>query len=241
MPVTATPIPCLSDNTAWLLRDGASGEVAICDPPEVAPFLAALDRHAGGRCDWIFLTHHHGDHIAGAAELAARTGAKIIGNAADAARLPRLDLALSDGDATPMGGRVLDTPGHARGHVSYWFADGAVLACGDVLFAYGCGRFLEGTPEEMFASLRRYDPLPDNALVCCGHDYTESNLRFCLHEAPDDPVLSAAAARAAALRAEGRPSVPTTLWEERRANPFLRAKTAAELGRLREAKNAFRG
>jgi hydroxyacylglutathione hydrolase len=241
MPVTATPIPCLSDNTAWLLRDSASGEVAICDPPEVAPFLAALDRHAGGRCDWIFLTHHHGDHIAGAADLAARTGAKIIGHAADADRLPRLDLALSDGDATPMGGRMLDTPGHARGHVSYWFADGAVLACGDVLFAYGCGRFLEGTAEEMFASFRRFDALPDNALVCCGHDYTESNLRFCLHEAPGDPVLTEALARVAALRAAGRPSVPTNLWEERRANPFLRAKTAAELGRLREAKNAFRG
>jgi hydroxyacylglutathione hydrolase len=241
MPITATPIPCLSDNTAWLLQDSASGEVAIIDPPEVAPFLAALDAQAGGRCDWIFLTHHHGDHIAGAAELAARTGARIIGHAADAARLPALDLALRAGDVTPMGGRMLDTPGHTRGHVSFWFADGAVLACGDVLFAYGCGRFAEGTAEEMFSSFRQYDPLPGNALVCCGHEYTESNLRFCLHDAPGDPVLTAAAARVAALRAAGKPSVPTTLWEERRANPFLRAGSAAELGRLREAKNAFRG
>jgi hydroxyacylglutathione hydrolase len=241
MPIAATPIPCLADNTAWLLRDAASGEVAVCDPPEAAPFLAAIERHAGGRCDWIFLTHHHGDHTAGAAELAALTGARIVGNAADAARLPKLDLALAPGDATPMGGRMLDTPGHTRGHVSYWFADGAVLACGDVLFAYGCGRFLEGTAEEMFASFRRYDALPDNALVCCGHDYTAANLRFCRSLAPEDPVLAEAAARAARLHAEGRPAVPTTLWEERRANPFLRAATPAELGRLREAKNAFRG
>lgn len=241
MPITTTPIPCLSDNTAWLLRDTASGEVAICDPPEVEPFLAALEQHAGGRCDWIFLTHHHGDHIAGAEELARRTGAKLIGNAADAARLPKLDLALKPGDATPMGGRMLDTPGHTRGHVSFWFADGAVLLCGDVLFAYGCGRFTEGTAEEMFASFRRFDPLPGNALICCGHEYTESNLRFCLHEAPNDPVLTEAAARVAALRAAGKPSVPTTLWEERRANPFLRAATAADLHRLREAKNSFRG
>lgn len=241
MPVSAAPIPCLADNTAWLLRDSASGEVAVCDPPEVEPFLAALARHTGGRCDWIFLTHHHGDHVGGAAELARRTGAKIVGNAADSARLPRLDLALRPGDATPMGGRMLDTPGHTRGHVSYWFADGAVLLCGDVLFAYGCGRFLEGTAEEMFSSFRQYDRLPGNALVCCGHDYTESNLRFCLSLSPEDPVLRNAAARAAALRAAGRPAVPTTLWEERRANPFLRAATPAELGRLREAKNAFRG
>jgi hydroxyacylglutathione hydrolase len=241
MPVSATPIPCLSDNTAWLLRETASGEVALCDPPEVEPFLAALEHLADGRCDWIFLTHHHGDHIAGAEELGRRTGAKLIGNAADSARLPKLDLALKPGDVTPMGGRMLDTPGHTRGHVSYWFAVGAVLLCGDVLFAYGCGRFIEGTAEEMFASFRRFDALPGNTLVCCGHDYTESNLRFCLHLAPDDPVLKQAAARVARLRAAGKPSVPTTLWEERRANPFLRAATAAELQRLRDAKNNFRG
>lgn len=235
------PVPCLADNYAWLLRDPASGETAVCDPGEAAPVLAALQERTGGRCDWILLTHHHGDHIGGAQEVAAATGARIVGHAADATRLPPLDLALSDGQAAPLGGRILATPGHTRGHVAYVLPTGPALLAGDTLFALGCGRLFEGTAEELFASFRRFDDLPDETLLCCGHEYTEGNLRFALHLAPGDPALLAAAARIAARRAAGQPTVPTTLGEERALNPFLRAPDAATLGKLRALKDAFRG
>lgn len=237
MPIRVTPIPCLTDNYAWLLVDDASGEVAICDPGEAAPALAALP---GGRCDWVLLTHHHGDHIAGVAELVANTGARVAGAAADAHRLPPLDLALAEGEAGPMGSVVIDTPGHTRGHIALHIPKAQAVLCGDTLFALGCGRLLEGNPEEMFASLGKLAALPGETLVCCGHEYTESNARFALSIAPDNAALVAQAEAVRAVRATGRPSVPTTIAQERAANPFVRAPDVATLARLRAGKDVFR-
>jgi hydroxyacylglutathione hydrolase len=242
MPLAIEPIPCLSDNYAWLLRDAASGAVAICDPGEAGPPAAALEA-AGGRLDLILLTHHHGDHIAGVAELQARFGGKVVGAAADAHRLPPLDLALRPGEGVALGesrATVIDTPGHTRGHIAYHFPEGRALLCGDTLFSLGCGRLLEGTAAEMFGSLQALAALPAETLVCCGHEYTESNARFALTVEPENAALRAMAEAARAARAAGRPTVPTTIGQEREANPFLRTPDAARLAEIRSAKDSFR-
>ncbi|MDE2007920.1 MAG: hydroxyacylglutathione hydrolase [Rhodospirillales bacterium] len=241
MSITATPVPILKDNYAWLLRDGATGATAIVDPADAEPIIAAIEA-AGGRLDLILLTHHHADHVAGTDAVRARFGAPVVGAAADAHRLPRLDRAVREGDSVALGAaaaRVIDTPGHTRGQINYFFADGAVLLSGDTLFSLGCGRLIEGTAEEMFASLAKLAALPDETLVCCGHEYTESNARFALSVAPDDPAVQARAREAAAQRAAGRPTVPSTMASERAANLFLRAPNAAAFAALRGAKDRF--
>ncbi len=242
MPLSIRAVPCLSDNYIWLLRDEATGAVAVCDPGEAGPAAAAL-REGGGRLDLILLTHHHGDHVAGVRELKERFGGQVVGNEADARRLPPLDVAVRPGGTVELGesrAEVIDTPGHTRGHVAFHFAGGDVLLCGDTLFSLGCGRLLEGTAAEMFCSLRALDPLPGDTLVCCGHEYTESNARFALSVDNGNEALRAMAEAAAALRRDGKPTVPTTLARERQANPFLRAPDAARLAELRTAKDNFR-
>lgn len=241
MPITVTALPCLSDNYTWLLR-APDGRLAICDPGEAGPVIAAVDA-AGGRLDLILLTHHHGDHVAGVAELVARYGSKVMGAKADAHRLPALDVAVDPGqrvDVLGVPADVLASDGHTRGHIAYHFPDSAILLCGDTLFSLGCGRLLEGTAAEMFDSLQRLAALPPETLVCCGHEYSESNARFALTVEPENPALRARAEEIAAQRAEGRATVPTTIGQELAANPFLRAKDVATLARIRTAKDNFR-
>ncbi len=241
MTLTAERIPLLSDNYAWLLRDGVTGAVAIVDPAEAAPCLDAIAR--AGRLDLILLTHHHADHTAATDAVRARHPAPVAGAAADAHRLPRLDIRLSGDDTLPLGqtrGQVIETSGHTIGHISVFFPEGPVLLCADTLFSLGCGRLLEGTAADMFASLHRFDDLPDSTLVCCGHEYTEANARFALTVEPDNAALRARAVEVARLRARGEPTVPSTLGGERAANPFLRAPDAATLGARRQAKDRFR-
>jgi hydroxyacylglutathione hydrolase len=228
MALTATPIPCLSDNYAWLLR-AADGRLAVCDPAEDAPVAAAVEA-AGGKLDLIVLTHHHGDHVAGVPGLVARYGAKVIGAAADKHRLPPLDQAVQPGDVVDVLGspaKVLASDGHTRGHIAFHIADSQILLCGDTLFSLGCGRLLEGDAGEMFASLAALAALPGETLVCCGHEYTESNARFGIAEIR-------------AQRAAGQPTLPSTIASERAANPFMRAADVATLARIRAAKDAFR-
>jgi hydroxyacylglutathione hydrolase len=232
----------LSDNYAWLLRCSATGAVAIADPPDAEAAARAIE--AGeGRLDMILLTHHHGDHTAGADALRARYGCPVIGAAADAHRLPRLDRAVAEGDRVAFGAasaEVIDTPGHTRGHVSFFFAEGAVLLCGDTLFSLGCGRLLEGTAEEMFTSLGKLAALPGETLVCCGHEYTESNARFALTVEPGNEALARRAAQVRRLRAQALPTVPSALRDELEENPFLRAPDCIRLQEIRTAKDNFR-
>jgi hydroxyacylglutathione hydrolase len=236
------PVPALADNYVWLLRDEATGTVAVVDPGEAAPVEIALAQR-GWRAAVILLTHHHGDHVGGVAALRAAHGAAVIGAAADAHRLPALDRAVSPGDTVAVGESqavVIDTPGHTRGHIAYHFAEAGVLACGDTLFSLGCGRMFEGSAEEFFATLRRLAVLPDDTLVLCGHEYTQSNARFALTVEPDNAALRARAAEVEALRAAGRPTVPVRLGTEKATNPFLRARDAAAFAALRAAKDSFR-
>lgn len=239
--VTVTPVPCLSDNYTWLLR-APDGRLAVCDPGEAAPVIAAVDAQ-GGRLDAILLTHHHGDHVAGVDELVQRYGAKVVGAVADAHRLPPLDVAVAPGQSIEVIGvpaEVLASDGHTRGHIAFHFPECAILLCGDTLFSLGCGRLLEGTAEEMFASLQRLAALPPETLVCCGHEYSESNARFALTVEPDNASLRARAEEITRQRAAGKPTVPTTIGQENAANPFMRAKDVATLARIRAAKDNFR-
>lgn len=239
--IHALAVPLLSDNYAWLLTCSHTGAVAIVDPAEEAPIVAAIEAN-GGRLDMILLTHHHDDHIAATDKIRARYPVPVIGAAADAYRLPKLDRAVVEGDTITLGDstcRVIDTPGHTRGHIAFYFADGGVLICGDTLFSLGCGRLLEGTPAEMFASLAKLAVLPADTLVCCGHEYTESNARFSRHVDPDNAALAKFAARVTALRADGLATVPSRLGDELEANPFLRAPDIDTLADLRAQKNVF--
>ncbi len=241
MTISATPVPILSDNYAWLLRDSGSGATAIVDPADAEPVIEAIEK-AGGRLDLILLTHHHADHVAGTDEVRARFGCPVVGAAADRHRLPKLDEAVREGDEVRLGnatGRVIETPGHTRGQINFFFPDGDVLLSGDTLFSLGCGRLLEGTAEEMFDSLRKLAALPGDTLVCCGHEYTESNARFALAVDPDNKALHAFVAKVEQLRAAGQPSVPSVLADELKANPFLLAPDVASFAAVRAKKDKF--
>ena len=241
MTVRAQPVPILADNYAWLVKEIGSGAMALVDPADAKACIAAVER-AGGRLDLILLTHHHADHVAGTDEVRARFGCPVVGAAADVRRLPKLDQAVPEGDQVTLGAvqaEVIDTPGHTRGHIAYHFADGGVLLCGDTLFSLGCGRLLEGTPAEMFASLKKLAALPAETQVCCGHEYTEANARFAITVEPNNPDLQARAAEVKRLRAAGQPTVPSTIGSERAANPFLRAKDVATFADLRSRKDRF--
>jgi hydroxyacylglutathione hydrolase len=242
MALTVRRVPMLSDNYAWLLTDPATGMTAFTDPADADAALAAV-QGAGGRLDFILLTHHHDDHTAGTLELARHTGAKIAGNQADQRRLPKLDVALAEGEYFALGeakARIIDTPGHTIGHIAYAFEADAVLLSGDTLFSLGCGRLFEGSAEQMFGSLRKLAALPPDMLICCGHEYTQSNARFALSVDAGNAALQARAAEVDRLRALNEATVPVQLASELECNPFLRAKDAGELGRLRRAKDSFR-
>jgi hydroxyacylglutathione hydrolase len=222
-------VPLLSDNYGYLLHDAATGDTAVVDPSEAGPVLAAL-KAEGWRLNHILNTHHHPDHIGGNAELKAATGAKIAAPRADLHRIPAVDVPLAEGDRYRVGGseaQIFAVPGHTSGHIALWFEADAALFSGDTLFSLGCGRLFEGTPEEMWRSLGKLRALPDATRVYCGHEYTQSNARFALTVEPDNAALQARAAEVAALRAAGRPTIPTILGVEKATNPFLRADQPA--------------
>ena len=225
MPLEIVTIPCLSDNYAFLIHSAETGKTALVDAPEAAPIAAALEKR-GWVLSHILITHHHGDHIDGVEPLRAASGARVIGANADAHRLPTLDLAVADGDSFDFAGhavQVLDVSGHTVGHIAYYIPDAGAVFTADSLMALGCGRLFEGTPEMMWASLSKLAALPAETLVCSGHEYTATNARFALTIEPGNPDLVARAKTIESARADGIPTVPSTLAEELATNPFLRA------------------
>ena len=217
---------CLSDNFGVLVHDPDTGATASIDAPEPAPILAALDE-TGWQLSHVLVTHHHADHVQGIAGLKARfPGLRVVGPAAEAAKIGGLDETLKEGDTTRVGSlvaKVIETPGHTAGHINYWFEEENVLFSGDTLFAMGCGRVFETPLATMYDSLTKLARLPPETTIYCGHEYTQSNARFALTVDPDNVALKDRAAAVETLRAQGKPTLPTTLAIELATNPFLRA------------------
>jgi hydroxyacylglutathione hydrolase len=220
---------CLQDNFGVLVHDPASGATAAIDAPEAAPVEAAL-RETGWRLTDILVTHHHADHTGGIAELKARHRCRVTAPRNEAARIPDVDATVGEGDRVNVGkltARVIETPGHTAGHISYVFDADRLAFVGDTLFSIGCGRVIEGTPEMMWNSLLKLRALPDDTDIFCGHEYTMANIRFALTIEPDNEDLRARAEEAKREVAAGRATIPTTIGEEKRANVFLRADVPA--------------
>jgi len=272
------PIACLSDNYAYLLVCPETKEAAIVDPSEPDPVLRAVEQGAGAgdgsardleatsrervNVVAIFATHHHFDHIGGNEAVAAKLGiTRIYGHASDKGRIPGQSHFLEDGETFTLGSllvRALHIPGHTTGALAYHVTrepNAPVVFTGDTLFLAGCGRLFEGDPPMMHASLGKLAALDERTRVYCGHEYTESNLRFAAHVEPSNQAVERARARAQALRKEGKPTVPATIADELAYNPFLRtsspeirerlgiapdAPPAEALGVIRRAKDTFR-
>jgi hydroxyacylglutathione hydrolase len=218
-------IPVLKDNYVYLVHEPQADRVGVVDPAVHEPVLRRL-ADKGWRLTHVINTHHHADHTGGNLALKAATGCQIVGPRADRDRIPGIDVEVGDGESWRFGAaeaQVFDVPGHTRGHIAYWFRDADALFCGDTLFALGCGRLFEGTPDQMWRSLSKLRSLPDATRVYCAHEYTQSNARFALTVERDNVALVERSKRIDGLRAKGVPTVPSTLGEERATNPFLRA------------------
>jgi hydroxyacylglutathione hydrolase len=229
MPAQTNLFLCLKDNFGVLLHDPESGATASIDAPEAAPIEAAL-KATGWRLTDILVTHHHADHTDGIAELKERHRCRVVAPHGEAKRIPLVDETVHERDKVRVGaleGDVLETPGHTAGHISYVFPADKLAFVGDTLFSIGCGRVIEGTPEMMWNSLLKLRGLPDDTRVYCGHEYTAANIRFARTIEPANAALGARAREVDALLAAHKPSIPSTIGEEKTANPFLRADVPA--------------
>jgi hydroxyacylglutathione hydrolase len=246
--ITVSLIPILSDNYAFLL-EADDGQVAIVDPGEAGPIIAALEAK-DLKPDLIVVTHHHFDHMDGAADMLRWHDCPIVG--ADRGACPdnpsrsRVDVpftqVLDAGSAFSFGGeavQVIEAPGHTPEHLCFYFAQSGFVLAGDVLFVMGCGRMVHGTAEVLYKSLQKLGALPDETVVYCGHEYTLGNATFAAHVQPDNAEIAARLDAVKALRDADTPTVPTTLAEEKRTNVFLNANSAADFAALRELKDSF--
>jgi hydroxyacylglutathione hydrolase len=223
--LTIIQIPVLTDNYIYLIHDPVSGDTAVVDPALAQPVLDVLDKK-GWWLTYILNTHHHWDHVGGNLELKQKTGCKIIAAQSDRDRIPGIDIGVSEGDVISLGkhlARVISTPGHTSGHIVYHFSEDDVLFCGDTLFVMGCGRLFEGTAEQMWNSLEKLKALPSSTRIYCTHEYTQANGRFALSVEPDNSHTQQKMLEVQQLRAENKPTVPSTIEEERATNPFFRA------------------
>ncbi len=235
-------LPVLSDNYVWLVH-AEGGETAVVDPAVAEPVLAAAEARGWTITD-IWNTHWHPDHTGGNAAIKAATGCTVTGPAGEQAKIPGIDRAVAEGDRVSLGGhqaRVIEVPAHTAGHIAYYLPEDDALFCGDTLFAMGCGRLFEGSAGQMWDSLNKLMALPDDTAVYCAHEYTQSNGRFALHVEPENAALRQRMTAVDAARAEGVPTVPTTIALERATNPFTRAGSVERFAERRAAKDSFRG
>ena len=234
-------VPAFADNYLWLIHDEDSGETAVVDPGDPAPVLAEAGRR-GWRITKILNTHWHPDHTGGNLAIKQATGAEIWGPAGENGRVPGLDHPLAEGDRISIGGHsaeVWEVPGHTLGHIAYIFADDEIAFVGDTLFAMGCGRLFEGSPEQMHRSLGRLAELPEATQLYCAHEYTLANARFAAHAFPENKEIAERLRQVEQERSEARPTVPTTVALERTTNPFLLAGDVEEFAELRREKDSF--
>jgi hydroxyacylglutathione hydrolase len=235
-------VPAFADNYLWLVHDPESGETAVVDPGDPAPVMSEADRR-GWRITKILNTHWHPDHTGGNLAIREATGAEIWGPAGENGRVPGLDHPLYEGADISIGrhlAKVWDVPGHTLGHIAYVFGDDEVAFVGDTVFAMGCGRLFEGSPEQMHHSLRRLAELPDETRLYCAPEYTLANARFAAHAFPQNKEIADRLRHIVQERSEARPTVPTTVALERRTNPFLLARDVDHFAELRREKDNFR-
>lgn len=240
MALEIVPVPAFDDNYIWLVHDKASGETAVVDPGDGEAALAAA-KARGWTVGQVWNTHWHRDHTSGNLAVKQATGARISGPAKES--IPGVDVPLAEGDALRLGehvGRVIDVPGHTAGHIALVFDEDGVAFVGDTLFAMGCGRLFEGTPEQMYASLGKIAALPPEMRLYCAHEYTLSNARFAAHAEPANAAIADRLKQVEAMRERGEITVPTTVAEERETNSFVRAGTWKRFAELRAAKDSFR-
>lgn len=245
--------PCLSDNYGYLLHDSESGETVCIDTPDADEYLRQA-AHKGWQITQIWNTHWHPDHAGGNAAIKAATGCRVTAPVGDAAKIEAVDRTVGQADVVSIGDRqafVIDVGGHTNGHIAYHLPGASIAFVGDSLFALGCGRMFEGTPDQFWASLQRLKALPAVTMVYCAHEYTASNARFALHADPDNAELQAYAQEITRRREKGLPTVPAKLERELVTNPFLRADDQAMQARwgggdavetfaaLRSAKDSF--
>jgi hydroxyacylglutathione hydrolase len=236
--------PCLKDNYGFLLHDPSTGETATIDTPEAGKILSEAQKK-GWKITQIWNTHWHQDHAGGNAEIAAATGAKVVGPQEVSRIGATPDRVLKDGDTVQLGSltaKVIETPGHTLGHIVYHLPEHRLAFVGDTLFALGCGRLFEGTPAQMWDSLGKLRAMPDDTVVYCAHEYTASNAAFALSVDASNADLQAYAGEVKSRRANNIPTVPTTIGKEKRANPFLRAddpKLQAFVGKTGDAVGTF--
>src|ERR1700704_4673846 len=226
--------PTRSDNYGVLVHDPATEATASIDASDAEELLAAL-HEKGWVLTHILITHHHHDHIAGNTIVKRMTGCSIIGPALEAGSIAGIDIKVAEGDTIDVGNgkaTVIETPGHTRGHVSYYFPEDEIVFVGDALFSVGCGKLLEGDAKTMWASLQKLMILPSETKLYCGHEYTNANCRFALTVEPENAALQKRAAEAAKLAEKGEPALPTTIGQELATNPFLRPSSPAIQKRL---------
>jgi len=229
MPLQLHQFACLSDNYGYLLHDPASGETACIDTPDAAAYLREAEGQ-GWAITQIWNTHWHPDHAGGNEAIKAATGCTIIAPAVDAPRIAGIDRTVAQDDTVPFGAtraHVINVGGHTMGHIAYHLPESDIAFVGDAVFALGCGRMFEGTPDQFWASLLRIKALPAATTLYCAHEYTESNAKFAVHADPENGALAAYVEEITARRAEGLWTVPTRLDRELATNPFLRADDAA--------------
>ena len=234
-------VPAFFDNYLWLVHDEASAETAVVDPGDAAPVLAEAERR-GWTIRQVWNTHWHRDHTGGNLAIKQATGARIFGPAGE--DIPGRDVALREGDILHLGehlGRIVDVPGHTLGHIALIFEQDRVAFVGDTLFAMGCGRLFEGTPEQMFGSLQQLAALPDDTRLYCAHEYTLSNARYARVAEPGNEAIADRLREVEAIRERGEATVPTTIAQERATNPFMRAQSIEQFAERRASKDVFRG
>ena len=229
MTVQIVTVPCLTDNYAFLIHDAASGQTALVDVPDAPPVNAELAAR-GWKLGTVLITHHHADHVQGLDALSGRDGVRVVGHAEDAHRLPRLDRTVRAGDVFEVCGQpchVIEAGGHTLGHIAYHMPQAGAVFTADSLMAFGCGRVFEGTMPQMYASLQRLAALDPETLVYSGHEYTQANGRFAAALEPGNRAVAARVVSVAQMRAAGAATVPSSLAEELRTNPYLRCDDPA--------------
>jgi len=241
MPLHVELIPCLTDNYAYLLYDPGDQLCAVVDPSEAAPVKQALEAR-GLRLTHILNTHHHLDHTGGNVALKEEFGAVVVGPEKDRARIPGIDVGVSEEAQWQFGShnaRILEIPAHTRAHIAFVFEEDSIAFTGDTLFAMGCGRLFEGTPEMMWTSLSKLMRLADDMSIYCGHEYTLSNGRFALTLEPGNADLQARMRKVEEQRAHAQPTIPSTMRLEKKTNPFLRpdSQEIRETLKMRDADN----